>query len=836
VSTSKPQALGVDELRRLIAATAGVTGDDFFRALVKTIGELLGMRRVFVGELRGARIRPLAAWRDRADGGIGALFEMAEYDLEGTARGDLLTTHVPLSALELGIGFADGADGLAHVCAAVRRGDGEVLGVLCALGEQDAVAATQTEIFALFAERAAAEVERARAEVVFRARTEARLRHQSALVELAQLRTTTVESALQIVLPVAGRTLGTERTSYWSLVDHDEAIECEQLYTLSSGESTRGGRLAAITYPSYFKALRACHAIDASDAANDPRTAEFRVGYFDTLGIGALLDVPVWRTGRLVGVLCFEHVGGSRTWSLEEHDFATSVAAAVSVVLEASARTRAEERYRLVSQVTGEAVWEWDLRTDYISWNEALRTVFRHDVDLEMFDGGKWWKALVHPEERARVEAAIHAIIEGNTSAWTDEYRFLRGDGTIAHVLDRGFVTRDEAGRAIRMTGSMQDVTARKALEHRLLLADRMASMGTLAAGVAHEINNPLAYVKGNLDYVIEKLAAETTIDPDVVLALEDARTGSNRVREIVRDLKMFSRADLESRGPVDVESVVKSSIAMASNEIRHRARLVRREGNPPPVLATEARLGQVVLNLLVNAAQAIPEAATESNEIRVETGVAADGRVFIEVADTGPGITREVQRRMFDPFFTTKAIGEGTGLGLAICHSIVTELGGEIAVESEPGRGATFRVLLRPAVPITVVEASPLVAADQPRRARVLVVDDDPNVAVAVKRILGRDHDVVVSSGGGDALARLMVDPSFDVVVCDVMMPEVSGMDVYGELARRMPDLTRKILFMTGGAFTPLAREFLATTPQPCIEKPFEPDELRRTVAAILS
>jgi two-component system cell cycle sensor histidine kinase/response regulator CckA len=241
-----------------------------------------------------------------------------------------------------------------------------------------------------------------------------------------------------------------------------------------------------------------------------------------------------------------------------------------------------------------------------------------------------------------------------------------------------------------------------------------------------------------------------------------------------------------------------------------------------------------VVLNLLVNAAQAIPESATETNEIRVATGLAEDGRVFIEVSDTGPGITLEVQRRMFDPFFTTKAVGDGTGLGLAICHSIVAELGGEIVVESEPGRGTTFRVLLPVAAAIASPQ-SPVVAPDERRRARVLVVDDDPSVAVTVKRILGRDHDVVIASGGGDALALLSADPSFDVVVCDVMMPDVSGMDVYRELSRRTPDLTSKLVFMTGGAFTPLARELVATTPQPCIEKPFEADVLRRAVAAML-
>lgn len=827
-------SLGVDELRRLLAATAGVTGEDFFRALVKTLGELLRMQCVFLGELTGERIHPLTAWRD--DGKGGELFEMADYDLAGTPCADLVTEKAALRVLEPAAFYPACVDngGLAYVGAAVSRRDGEVLGVLCALGDRAVVAETETEIFSVFAERAAAEVERVRAEIDFRARIEARLRHQSALLELAQLRTTAALPALRAILPSAARTLGVERASYWALVDGGEAIDCEQLYVLSRAGFESGGRLEAKTYPSYFAALRTCQTIDAADARNDTRTCEFRVGYFETFGIGAMLDVPVWREGSLVGVLCLEHVGAARVWSLEEQDFASSVAATISVVLEASARARAEERYRLVSKATGEAVWEWEFSTDSIVWNDGLHTVFGHTLEVDR--GGKWWLSHVHPSDRARVAEALQAVIDGDGTAWSDEYRFERGDGTAAHVLDRGFVTRDETGRGVRMTGSMQDVTAKKALEERLLIADRMASMGTLAAGVAHEINNPLSYVKGNLDFVLEKLAHDKNVHPDLLLALEDARVGAMRVREIVRDLKMFSRADVEASGPVDVEPVVASSIAMAWNEIRHRAKLVRRSGAPPPVVATEARLGQVVLNLLVNAAQAIPEGATESNEIRVETGLAADGRVFIEVADTGPGISLDVKRRMFDPFFTTKAIGDGTGLGLAICHSIVTSLGGEIAVESEIGRGAVFRVLLPAAAPAAAVAPEVAAAlARGPRRARVLVVDDDPSVATTVRRILGRDHDVFVSPGGGDALAQLLADPTFDVVVCDVMMPDVSGIDVYGELLRRSPELTRRIVFMTGGAFTPRAREFLATTSQPCIEKPFDPDELRRAVASML-
>ena len=206
----------------------------------------------------------------------------------------------------------------------------------------------------------------------------------------------------------------------------------------------------------------------------------------------------------------------------------------------------------------------------------------------------------------------------------------------------------------------------------------------------------------------------------------------------------------------------------------------------------------------------------------------------MIEIQDTGSGIPPEVLNRIFDPFFTTKDIGDGTGLGLSICHAIVTELGGEITVQSEPGRGATLRVLLAPATPVAAVRAAPAAFPAAARSTRVMVIDDDVSVGATVKRVFARDHDVEVCVGGAEALARLALDQGFDAIICDVMMPDVSGMDVYGTLAATAPALARRMIFISGGAFTPRAREFFATTSQPCIEKPFDREELRRAVAAM--
>jgi CheY-like chemotaxis protein len=321
----------------------------------------------------------------------------------------------------------------------------------------------------------------------------------------------------------------------------------------------------------------------------------------------------------------------------------------------------------------------------------------------------------------------------------------------------------------------------------------------------------------------------------EISAPLEDARDAAQQVRFIVRDLKIFSRSPSEEpRGAVDVKSIMESSLRMAWNEIRHRARLIKHYGAVPGVQANEARLGQVFLNLVVNAAQAIPQGRAEHNEIRVVTRVEGE-RVLVEVSDTGEGIAPDVIGRVFDAFFTTKPVGVGTGLGLAICHRIVTDLGGALTVESEVGTGTTFRVSLPIAVPEAPEEAAPAVLAATVRRGRILVVDDEQLVVNGVKRILARVHDVVALVAAKDALALIAGGETFDLILCDLMMPDMTGMELHRELARIAPDQADRMIFMTGGAFTGEARQFLSETPKEHLEKPFDPSNLRAIVQRYL-
>jgi signal transduction histidine kinase len=406
------------------------------------------------------------------------------------------------------------------------------------------------------------------------------------------------------------------------------------------------------------------------------------------------------------------------------------------------------------------------------------------------------------------------------------------------HAGAHDFLAKGKLGRLIpAIKRELRAVTLRteqRKMENQLMISERMASMGTLAAGVAHEINNPLACIMANLELVAERVGelASTPELSELREELHDARTATARIANIVRDLKIFSRTEEDKTGPVDVEQVMESTLRMAWNEIRHRARLERSYSQIPRVEASESRLGQVFLNLVINAAQAIPEGRAEHNEIRISTSTDQDGRVVIEVSDTGPGMSPEILGQLFTPFFTTKPMGVGTGLGLSICHGIVTGFGGSIAVTSAVDKGTTFTISLPQARGGTAVETPPVpLGMAARRRGRILVVDDEPEIARALQRTLSAEHEVVAVCMAEEARDLVGAGERFDVILCDLMMPQMTGMDLHAELSRIAPEQADRMIFLTGGAFTTRARAFVDETPNQVIEKPFEPRPLRALI-----
>ena len=485
------------------------------------------------------------------------------------------------------------------------------------------------------------------------------------------------------------------------------------------------------------------------------------------------------------------------------------------------------ELYRLVFENAPIGILHFDARGVVTALNETMAQMLgspnRGLVGINMLTmGGE--------AGRDRIAELVAEALQGKRVRYEGAYTSLTSGKTIevAAVLApiHGPTGAIEGGVVI-----VADISERKRTQAQLARADRMASIGTLAAGVAHEVNNPLVYVTLGLELIERELSRPEGPDlPRLRTYCKDAIEGAERVRTIVRDLRTFSRPGEEkAAAPVEIGKVLESSINMAMSHIRQRAQLVREYGTLPPVLADESRLGQVFLNLLVNAAQAIPEGAPEQHRIVLRTRAGSNGEAIVEVEDTGVGIEQWKLERIFEPFWTDKPVGVGTGLGLSIVHGIVSGMGGEISVRSEPGRGSMFRVVL-PARPPREEPLAVLPSAEpRPalRRPRVLLIDDEPHLGITLSTGLREHADLVAVRSGREAIRRLLADDGFDLILCDLMMPDLTGMDVFEEIVRERPALRSRFVFTTGGAVTDRARDFIEAMPDQRLDKPFRLEQV---------
>ena len=394
------------------------------------------------------------------------------------------------------------------------------------------------------------------------------------------------------------------------------------------------------------------------------------------------------------------------------------------------------------------------------------------------------------------------------------------------------FVEGDD-GRFERAIASVVDMTAEHELQQRLLLAERMSAIGTLTASIIHEIKNPLTFVWNHLRSLQDSGEPSSSEAAELV---REAYEGAERIRVIANEITSLSHGgDGPEVETVNLKQVLDSVIRMAQPEMQHRATVVREyEEGSLYIRGSRTRVSQVFLNLIVNAAQAIDPGDRMQNTITIRARSTDKDRVCVEVQDTGPGISSQLLRRIFDPFVTTKPAGRGTGLGLSICRRIVHSLEGTIEIQSHPGQGTVARVVLPRAAraqrPLTVPPPS-MSAIRRAARGKlsVLVVDDEPVIARLIQKALV-DHDVTTAHDGREAVA-LMGQNAYDVILCDLIMPEMTGMDVYRAALQRATPVNERIVFMTGGAFTQRARDFLQSVPNLRIEKPFDLNHLERTI-----
>ena len=400
-------------------------------------------------------------------------------------------------------------------------------------------------------------------------------------------------------------------------------------------------------------------------------------------------------------------------------------------------------------------------------------------------------------------------------------------DGSLTWVSVNCVPRVDPEGRVTETVTTLHDVTVLRNAIARASQQDRLAMAGVLAAGVGHEINNPLTYVVGNLDFALEELSAFGGPSPparlnDLAALLREAREGADRIRKIVRGLRALSREEVALH-PVEIGSAIEMARNIAAHELRHKATVaVRRGDDGSRALADESRLTQVLVNLLVNAAQAFERADPARNLITISTLRRPPDQVTITISDNGPGIPVNLRGRVFDPFFTTKPVGEGTGLGLSVSRTIMDSMGGELLLEASDDPGTTFELVLPVATEMGGGGAGSAPAPETGRRGRIAVVDDEPAVANMMRRILEREHEVVTFKDPQAALDALDGSQPFDVVFCDVMMPYMGGDELFRRVRASRPELADRFVFITGGQTNPSVQAFLSGIPNERVEKPF--------------
>ncbi|MDF3056102.1 MAG: domain S-box [Rariglobus sp.] len=444
-----------------------------------------------------------------------------------------------------------------------------------------------------------------------------------------------------------------------------------------------------------------------------------------------------------------------------------------------------QERFKLVAKTIGDVIWDWNLRTDVIWRSDGFENTFGLAAS-EADELQTTWERLIHEDDRERVESSLKKAIEGTGQTWTDEYRVLRRDGSHAVVEDRAQIVRDAAGKAVRMVGGVRDLTERKNFEARLLRSQRMESIGVLAGGIAHDLNNVLAPILMSVDI----LKQESGSKEQAHRMLEIVRVSAQRGADLVRQVLTFSRgADGEYMAVSfrhlfhELQSIVMETFPR-NIEIEFNA-----ASNLWPVMGDASQLHQVLLNLAVNARDAMPFGGTlhfaASNQVLdaqspgAPAGAPPGSYVELIVTDTGTGMTPEVRERIFEAFFTTKEEGKGTGLGLASVHAIVKHYHGFVNVTSEVGAGTTFRIHF-PVDSSLSFDSRPPMVIDNPRGRgeTVLLIDDERSIRdIAQQTLEGFGYHVLVAGDGIEGIALYMRNAkAIKVVITDMMMPNCDG------------------------------------------------------------
>ena len=682
-------------------------------------------------------------------------------------------------------------------------------------------------------------------------RRESRLRRQTeALTELSVRRSGDegkIESALKRIVEVAARTLEVERVGVWLFDDSRSSVRSAALYELSQDRHSSGQELATRDYPGYFSLAERERTIAAEDARNDPRTCEFAAPYFNPLDIHSVLDAPIRVGGKTVGVVWHEHTGGQRKWTLDEKQFAGSVGDIVALMLEGKGKRqaslaleRSEARLMEAQRIARMGSWEWCIATDSLVWSDEVFRIF--GISPREFSGTvETFFAAVHPDDRKKVQRAADAALAGREPFQID-HRIVLSTGAIRVVREQAEVMFDDDGEAVRMIGTVQDITERVELEEQFQQSQKMELVGRLAGGVAHDFNNLLMIIRGHTELLMSTVGPESDAYRD---AMEIQRT-SDRAATLTQQLLAFSRKQILSPKPANLNFVIRDMTQMLERLIGEDITLTSEFGDSlHSVHLDSGRFQQVLMNLAVNARDAMPRGGDlkiatvnlviTNDETADHPGVPRGEYVLLTVADSGVGMPPEVLARIFEPFYTTK-VDVGTGLGLSTVYGIVKQSAGHIRVDSGPGEGTTFRIYLPKAAEDAVPEEAGVAAAPVAGGSEtVLLVEDEIGLRRITREFLQAQGYTVLEAHDGaeavDVLARR--GGRIDLLLTDVVMPRMSGRELADHVAETNPDA--KIIFMTGYADDALEPYGRLGEDSVVLQKPFPLEGLVRKVREVL-
>lgn len=675
-------------------------------------------------------------------------------------------------------------------------------------------------------------------------------KQRKTLIELTSYWGGDGEDALLLLRKIAegaARTLSASRVSIWRYNNDRSAIRCVDLYEWEEGRHSSGLELSAAAYPAYFRALAELEMIAADDVATDPSTAELAADHLHPHDVRSMLDVPIVVGGYRTGVLCLEHLRTQREWTADEKTFALAMSNLVSLALESVERRQAEtslreseKRFRQLAETIEEVFWMTDPSGDEMIYVSPAYEKIWHRTCASLYANPLSWLDAVHPDDRERISLATTA--KRKEGEYDERYRILRSDGTLRWIHDRAFPVRDSRGTVLRIVGTAQDITESKQVEAQLLRSQRMESIGTLAGGIAHDLNNVLTPIMMSIELL--KLQEKNEERMNILSTMEgSARRGADMVQQVLS----FARGVEGRQLAVEIGRLLKE-IEKIANETFLKNIQIQSDIQPDlwGVQGDPTQLHQVLLNLCVNARDAMPGGGTlklsACNLMLDEdcTELSAEAKpgpyVLIEVQDNGTGMPPEVIERIFDPFFTTKDLGKGTGLGLSTTLAIIKGHHGFLRVQSEMGEGSKFQLYL-PAHEADGVEPIPAAETELPRGngELVLVVDDEVSVRQVVKQTLEVfGYRVLLAADGVEASTVFTAhQKEIALVLTDMMMPVMDGLATIQVLMRMNPQV--RIIAASGLSVKDMVAKATSAGVKHFIPKPYNAETLLKTVGQVL-